>query len=190
MTLRHLRCLLDPFYSAGPLLSAYLLSHFFFFYDVVVSSSFSQSGFSWLHPYNVSMFLCPCVSRKLVTIGGLIRFRLSTSGVRQGGGKTISCAVLCTCIRRAIRLSDQVSACQCRRGFHPWVGKILWRRKWQLTLVFLPGKFCWQRSLLTMGSQKVEHGHDLAANQQQCLPVLLWPFGAYLVYQIFLTQHC
>ena len=31
-------------------------------------------------------------------------------------------------------------ACQCRRwGFNPWVGKIPWRRKWQLTPVFLPG---------------------------------------------------
>ena len=44
------------------------------------------------------------------------------------------------------------SSCQCRRcrrlGFDPWVGKILWRRKWQPTLVFLPGKFCVQRSLV------------------------------------------
>ena len=44
------------------------------------------------------------------------------------------------------------STCQCRRyrrlGFDPWVGKILWRRKWQPTLVFLPGKFCVQRSLV------------------------------------------
>ena len=30
---------------------------------------------------------------------------------------------------------------QCRRpGFHPCVGKTLWRRKWQPTLVFLPGE--------------------------------------------------
>ena len=29
----------------------------------------------------------------------------------------------------------------------PWVGKIPWRRKWQLTPVFLPGKFHGQRSL-------------------------------------------
>ena len=30
---------------------------------------------------------------------------------------------------------------QCRRpGFDPWVGKISWRRIWQPTLVFLPGK--------------------------------------------------
>ena len=26
-------------------------------------------------------------------------------------------------------------------GFHPWVGKIPWRGKWQHTLVFLPGEF-------------------------------------------------
>ena len=30
---------------------------------------------------------------------------------------------------------------QCRRpAFDPWVGKILWRRKWQSTPVLLPGK--------------------------------------------------
>ena len=40
------------------------------------------------------------------------------------------------------------SACQCRRcRFHPWVGKIPWRRKWQPTPVFLPGEFHAQRSL-------------------------------------------
>ena len=33
------------------------------------------------------------------------------------------------------------SACQCRRCvFNPWVGKILWRRIWQPTPVFLPGE--------------------------------------------------
>ena len=41
--------------------------------------------------------------------------------------------------------------CQCRRhkscGFDPWVGKIPWRRAWQHTPVFLPGKFHGQRSL-------------------------------------------
>ena len=40
------------------------------------------------------------------------------------------------------------STCQFRRlGFNPWVGKILWRRKWQSTSVFLPGAFHGQRSL-------------------------------------------
>ena len=37
----------------------------------------------------------------------------------------------------------QLSIClKCGRpGFDPWVGKILWRRKWQPTPVLLPGKF-------------------------------------------------
>ena len=37
---------------------------------------------------------------------------------------------------------------QCRRPrFDPWVRKTLWRRKWQLTPVFLPGESHGQRSL-------------------------------------------
>ena len=43
-------------------------------------------------------------------------------------------------------------ACQCgthkRCGFDPWVGKIPWRRKCQLTAVFLPGKCHGCRSLV------------------------------------------
>ena len=35
-----------------------------------------------------------------------------------------------------------------RPGFDPWVGKILWRRKWQSTPVLLPGKSHGQRSLV------------------------------------------
>ena len=34
-----------------------------------------------------------------------------------------------------------------RWGFDPWVGKIPWRRAWQLTPVFLPGESLGQRSL-------------------------------------------
>ena len=34
-----------------------------------------------------------------------------------------------------------------RRRFDPWIGIIPWCRKWQLTPVFLPGKFRGQRSL-------------------------------------------
>ena len=47
--------------------------------------------------------------------------------------------------------SGKEITCQCRRhkrlGFDPWVGKILWRRAWQPTLVFLPGESHRQRSL-------------------------------------------
>ena len=42
--------------------------------------------------------------------------------------------------------------CQCRRlrrrRFEAWVGKIPWRRKWQPTPVFLPGKSPGERSLV------------------------------------------
>ena len=43
-----------------------------------------------------------------------------------------------------------------RRGFDPWVRKIPWRRTWQPTPVFLPGKFYGQRSLAAYspGSRK------------------------------------
>ena len=41
--------------------------------------------------------------------------------------------------------------CQCRRhkrhGFDPWVGRILWRRAWQPTPVFLPGESHGRRNL-------------------------------------------
>ena len=41
------------------------------------------------------------------------------------------------------------SACQCRRlGLNLWVGKIPWRRKWQPSSVFLPGKSHGQRHLV------------------------------------------
>ena len=44
--------------------------------------------------------------------------------------------------------SGKESPCQFRRhGFNPWVRKIPWRRKWQSTPLFLPGKFHGQRSL-------------------------------------------
>ena len=48
-----------------------------------------------------------------------------------------------------------------KAGFDPWVRKIPWRREWQTTPVFLPGKFHEQREpgeLQSMGSQRV--GHD------------------------------
>ena len=45
-------------------------------------------------------------------------------------------------------LSSKESVCQCRKcGFNPWVWKISRRKKWQLTLVFLPEGSHRQRSL-------------------------------------------
>ena len=49
------------------------------------------------------------------------------------------------------RISGNEFICQCRRhrrgGFHPRIGKFPWRREWQPTPVFLPGKSHGQRSL-------------------------------------------
>ena len=48
----------------------------------------------------------------------------------------------------------------------PRVGKIPWNRKWQPTLVFLPGKSYGHRSLA--GSMRLQRvGHDLTIKQQQ-----------------------
>ena len=49
--------------------------------------------------------------------------------------------------------------------FDLWVGKIPWRRTWQAAAVYLPGKAHGQRSLLSMGLQRV--GHDIVTKQQQ-----------------------
>ena len=52
--------------------------------------------------------------------------------------------------------------------FDPWVRKMPWRRKWQPTPVFLPGKSHGQRSLevyVPWGHKRV--GHDLVPRQQQ-----------------------
>ena len=52
--------------------------------------------------------------------------------------------------------------------FDPWVGKIFWRRKWQLTPVFLTGKSKGWRNLAsysTWGHKRV--GHDLTSKQEQ-----------------------
>ena len=62
-------------------------------------------------------------------------------------------------------LSGQESTCQ---YFEPWVGKIPWRRRWQSTLVFLPGKSHGQRSLVSYspwGCKRVRY--VLVTKQQQ-----------------------
>ena len=49
-------------------------------------------------------------------------------------------------------VSGKEPACQCRRHkrhkFNLWVRKILWRRAWQPTPVFLPGESHGQRGLV------------------------------------------
>ena len=71
----------------------------------------------------------------------------------------------------------------CRRcGFDPRVRKIPWRRKWQPTLVFLPGEFQGQRSLAGYSPQVhksqtrlITHTHAPQMLQKTC-PILNFPW--------------
>ena len=62
------------------------------------------------------------------------------------------------------------STCQCRRHkkhkFNPWVGKILWRRKWQPAPVFFPGRSQGQRSLV---------GYSLWNHKESDMTAHAWP---------------
>ena len=68
--------------------------------------------------------------------------------------------------------SGKELSCQCRRhrrcGFDPWIWKISWRRKWQLTSVFLPGKSHGQGSLVSCSPRgcKERHMTDCSTQQQ------------------------
>ena len=64
-----------------------------------------------------------------------------------------------TCLGIPRWLSTKESVCNAggNHGFDPWVRKILWRRAWQPTLVFLPEERYGQRSLQVRGLQRVEH---------------------------------
>ena len=54
---------------------------------------------------------------------------------------------------------------QCRRsGFHPWVRKIPWRRKWLPTPVCLPWEFHGQRSLVGYSPWRLKQ-HDSVTNK-------------------------
>ena len=66
-------------------------------------------------------------------------------------------------------LSGKGSTYQRRRlRFHPWVRKIPWRRKWQPTLVFLPGELHGPRSLVGYSPWSPKRvGHDLVTKQLQ-----------------------
>ena len=62
----------------------------------------------------------------------------------------IICGSQCKQVFPGGSVSKKKKIClQCRRpGFDPWVGKLPWRRKWQPTLVLLPGESRGWRSLV------------------------------------------
>ena len=55
-----------------------------------------------------------------------------------------------------------------RRGFDPWVGKILWKRKWQPTPVFSPRKSHGQSIPVDYSPWGCKTQHDLATTVSLC----------------------
>ena len=75
-----------------------------------------------------------------------------------------------------------------RFRFNPWIGKIPWRRAWQLTLVFLPGESHGQRNLgglQSTGSQRVGHNWgDLApTHEKRTIPLTPRPLPGHIFCQ-------
>ena len=68
-----------------------------------------------------------------------------------------------------------------RPGFNPWVGKTSWRRKWQSTPVFLPGKFHGWRSLVgyNLWGRRVRHNSETSLSLSLSIWILdlnlSWP---------------
>ena len=76
-------------------------------------------------------------------------------------------------------LSGKEPTYQCKRlksrGFNPWLRKILWRRAWQPTPVFLAGESTWTEEparLQSMGSQTV--GHNWVAKHTHNICIFVW----------------
>ena len=81
---------------------------------------------------------------------------------------------VCIMHKQAFQVAQWERICLPSRRFRfdPWAGKIPWRRKWQPTPAFLPGKSRGQRSLVgysPWGCKRVEH-NLVTKEQQQYLP--------------------
>ena len=70
----------------------------------------------------------------------------------------------------ASSMAQQYRIClQCKRhGFDPWVRKILWRRKWQPTPVFLPRESHGQRKLTGYSLKELTWLSDWTTTRHAC----------------------
>ena len=95
------------------------------------------------------------------------------------------------CVRLPWWLRWQSICLQCRRpGFYPWVGKILWRRKWKPTPVFLPGKSHrqWSRVATVHGVARVVHDLVTKSTPRQTSippPTVPQSFTTHYTYYVF-----
>ena len=93
--------------------------------------------------------------------------------------------------------SSKESTCQSKRSrrhrFDPWARKTPWRRKWQLTPVFSPGKFHRQRSLVgynpwdhkELDTTKGLNTHRYSLHDQSLLTLSLTKFEKIKFYFVF-----
>ena len=119
----------------------------------------------WIHNFDKETLFIDML--QLIIGGAMMRIRIFPSCHLNSMG--LGQQSLVTVLPRW--LSGEEPTCQCRKhGFNPWVKKILWRRKWQPTPIFLPGKSYGQRSLAgysPWGHKGVVH--DLATNNNKIL---------------------
>ena len=99
----------------------------------------------------------------------------SDSSVTNTVIESISCPnVPQGCPGDSVVKNQPATASDMRHGFDAWVGKILWRRKWQPTPIFLPENFHGQRSLTgysPWGRQEwdmTEHAHTHSPITELC----------------------
>ena len=82
---------------------------------------------------------CEGETQQLLLMGAQVIITMLLAGI---------CWARAACWGLSCWFSGKESTCQCRRcRFDPWVGKVPWRRKWQPTPLFLPGKSHGHRSL-------------------------------------------
>ena len=102
--------------------------------------------------------------REWQNLGSLCKLQLSLRHVLLGCWDGILLQRGQAWVRLKNGASGKEPTCQCKRhercGFDPWVEKIPWRRKWQCTPVFLPGKCHGQRSLVGYSPQNHRVGHN------------------------------
>ena len=95
-----------------------------------------------------------------------------------------------TCFWASQVFSGNESAWKFRRcGFDRWVSKIPWRRKWQFTPVFLPGKSHGQRSLEGYSPWSSKRArHDFVTKQQKQIPVFIHKYLFHLFWQFIFSS--
>ena len=103
----------------------------------------------------LSCFIVPFTN--IICAKNMKKYSFEKQSFHLGGNTNFKYPLYLSLLPRC--LSGRESACQCRRcRFEPWVGKILWRRTWQPTLVFLGIPWTEEPDgLQSMGLQRVRH---------------------------------